>query len=203
MRDGGFGWHPHSGIATITVAYRGVGWYEDSTGKSGTLDAGSVEWMQAGGAVWHTGGPLLEAIRGGEPGRGGISGFQLWLALPPSLELSEPESPYVDAAAVPQVGPARVILGRHDSATIPIPPIADLSNLQITLAAGERITYRPPSAHSVLWLVIGSGALRVSGTSLGMELEVFDESNAPLRIEAEVATEFVLGSAMPHPHPLV
>jgi len=147
--------------------------------------------MQAGGAVWHTGGPLLEAIRGGEPGRGGISGFQLWLALPPSLELSEPESPYVDAAAVPQVGPARVILGRHDSATIPIPPIADLSNLQITLAAGERITYRPPSAHSVLWLVIGSGALRVSGTSLGMELE------------AEVATEFVLGSAMPHPHPLV
>ena len=159
--------------------------------------------MQAGGAVWHTGGPLLEAIRGGEPGRGGISGFQLWLALPPSLELSEPESPYVDAAAVPQVGPARVILGRHDSATIPIPPIADLSNLQITLAAGERITYRPPSAHSVLWLVIGSGALRVSGTSLGMELEVFDESNAPLRIEAEVATEFVLGSARPHPHPLV
>ena len=79
----------------------------------------------------------MEAIRGGEPGRGGISGFQLWLALPPSLELSEPESPYVDAAAVPQVGPARVILGRHDSATIPIPPIADLSNLQIIKCATQ------------------------------------------------------------------
>jgi redox-sensitive bicupin YhaK (pirin superfamily) len=205
LQGGGFGWHPHSGIATITVAFRGFGWYEDSTGKSGTLEARSVEWMRAGGGVWHTGGPSVEAPRDAESGGdgGGVAGFQLWLALPPSLELTEPESLYVDAAAVPQVGPARVILGCHESAMSPISPVADLDYLQITLAAGERFTYRPRPGHSVFWLAISTGALRVSGTTLGVELAVFEASDGPVRIEAEVATEFVLGAAMPHPHRLV
>ncbi len=203
--QGGFGWHPHSGIATITVAFRGVGWYEDSTGKSGMLEARSVEWMRAGCGVWHTGGPSPQARRDGDPGREGeaVAAFQLWLALPPSIELVEPESRYVAAAAVPQVGPARVILGCHESATSPIPPVADLTYLQITLAAGECFSYCPRPGHSLLWLAISNGALRVSGITLGKELAVFDASEAPVSIEAEVATEFVLGSGVPHPHPLV
>jgi redox-sensitive bicupin YhaK (pirin superfamily) len=167
------------------------------------LEAGSVEWMRAGGGVWHTGGPSPEANRDGEPGGGGVAGFQLWLALPSSLELAEPESVYVQTAAVPRVGPARVILGSHESATRPLPPVADLNYLQITLAAGERFTYCPPSGHSVCWLAICTGALRVSDTTLGVELAVFDTSDGPISVEAEVATEFVLGSAVPHPHPLV
>jgi len=204
-QGGGFGWHPHSGIATITVAFRGVGWYEDSTGKSGMLEARGVEWMRAGGGVWHTGGPSPVAAPEGESGRDGdgVAGFQLWLALPSSLELTEPESHYVDAVAVPQVGPARVILGRHEAATSPLAPVADLNYLQVTLAAGERFIYHPRPGHSVLWLAICTGALRVSGTTLGVELAMFDASDAPVSIEAEVATEFVLGSAAPHPHPLV
>jgi len=205
LQGGGFGWHPHSGIATITAAFRGTGWYEDSTGKSGTLEAGAVEWMRAGGGVWHTGGPSSGTGRQGESGRDGegVAGFQLWLALPSSLELAEPESIYVDAAAVPQVGPVRVILGSHESATSPIAPVADLNYLQISLPAGERFTYRPGFGHSVCWLAISTGALHVSGTTLGVELAVFDASDAPVIMTAEVDTDFVLGSAVPHPHPLV
>src|SRR6267378_283208 len=45
--------HPHSGIATHTTLLEGSLIYGDSTGKSGTLSAGSVEWMQEGGGVWH------------------------------------------------------------------------------------------------------------------------------------------------------
>src|SRR5216117_914891 len=54
---GTLGYHPHSGIATVTVIFEGDTAYEDSTGQSGVLDAGGVEWMQAGGGVWHTAGP--------------------------------------------------------------------------------------------------------------------------------------------------
>jgi len=35
------------------------------------------------------------------------------------------------------------------------------------------------------------------------ELAVFDSSNAAIDFHAEVDTEFVLGSAAPHPHELV
>ena len=47
--------HPHSGIATHTTLLQGSVDYRDSTGKSGRLSPGSVEWMQAGGGVWHGG----------------------------------------------------------------------------------------------------------------------------------------------------
>ncbi len=61
----------------------------------------------------------------------------------------------------------------------------------------------PRAGHSVLWLAICTGALRVSGTTLGVELAVFDSSDAPVSMEADVSAQFVLGSAVPHPHPLV
>src|SRR6266853_415754 len=79
----GFGLHPHSGIATITYVAEGSVRYEDTNGATGLLRAGGIEWMQAGGGVWHGGGA-------GEPGR--TRGFQLWIALPPELELGPSES---------------------------------------------------------------------------------------------------------------
>ena len=59
----GFGLHPHSGIATLTYLAEGSASYEDTTGARGVLAAGGVEWMQAGGGVWHGAGagkPRLE-----------------------------------------------------------------------------------------------------------------------------------------------
>src|SRR5262249_42907111 len=70
------GWHPHSGIATVTVMLDGAIRYAETTGRSGVLPAGGVEWMRAGLGVWHTG--------AAEPGR--AKAFQLWVALPPELE---------------------------------------------------------------------------------------------------------------------
>jgi len=72
----GFGLHPHSGIATLTWLMEGDTQYEDTTGEQGTLHGGGVEWMRAGNGVWHTGAPA--------PGVERVSGFQLWVALPPS-----------------------------------------------------------------------------------------------------------------------
>jgi hypothetical protein len=39
--------HPHAGISTHTTLMQGGLYYEDSTGKSGHLEEGSVECMQA------------------------------------------------------------------------------------------------------------------------------------------------------------
>ena len=74
----GFGWHPHSGIATLTYLWEGSVRYEDTTGAAGFLPAGGVEWFKAAGGAWHGGGA-------GNSGRS--RGFQLWLALPPDQEL--------------------------------------------------------------------------------------------------------------------
>src|SRR5215831_21320106 len=83
-----FGIHPHSGIATLTVVLDGGFAYEDTTGKRGEVAAGGLEWMKAGNGVWHDGAPIKR-----EP----LRVFQLWLALPPSLENSPAESQYIAA----------------------------------------------------------------------------------------------------------
>ena len=70
----GFGWHPHSGIATLTLAIEGQGRYVESLGQEGTMVAGDIEWMSAGLGVWHAGFAMPP-----------IKGFQLWVALPPEL----------------------------------------------------------------------------------------------------------------------
>jgi redox-sensitive bicupin YhaK (pirin superfamily) len=44
--------------------------------------------MRASSGVWHTGGMF---------GKERIKGFQLWVAMPPELELAEPQSQYLDA----------------------------------------------------------------------------------------------------------
>jgi len=194
----GFGWHPHSGIATVTVSFTGAGWYADSTGETGELQAGGVEWMQAGGGVWHTGGPSATDAEGA-----GILGFQLWLALPEALEQAEPTSAYVAPEAVPSEGPARVILGHYGAAVSPIPPVGDLTYVQVALEAGERWIYHPPKGQTSAWLAVAAGRLNVSGVRLGSEIAVFSPSEAPIAVQAVEPCKFVLGSAAPHPHRLV
>src|SRR5262249_22347409 len=69
-------WHPHSGIATVTVMLEGAVRIAETTGKNAVLPKGSIEWMRTGNGVWHTG--------QAEPGT--VKVFQLWVALPPELE---------------------------------------------------------------------------------------------------------------------
>jgi redox-sensitive bicupin YhaK (pirin superfamily) len=101
---GGFGMHPHSGIATLTWMMQGSASYEDTTGKEGLLPEGGVEWMQAGGGVWHSSSPTAGTA---------MRGFQLWVALPPAFENAAAYSSYMAPEAIPQIGPARVLLGQY------------------------------------------------------------------------------------------
>src|SRR4029077_2836758 len=92
----GFGLHPHSGIATLTYIAEGSVRYEDTNGATGLVPADGIEWMRAGGGVWHGGG--LD-----EPGR--TRGFQLWIALPPELELGTSGSIHLAAGGFTQDSP--------------------------------------------------------------------------------------------------
>ncbi len=188
-----YGWHPHSGIATVTVMLEGSVRYAETTGQEGVLPPGSVEFMRASGGVWHTGAP--------EPGR--VRAFQLWIALPPELENAANASHYVMAKDVPEEGPARVILGSYGQAKSPIaaPP---MTYLRVSLKAGERWTYQPPGGHTVAWVAVSEGVLRTTSSAIPTgEIAIFAPSEEPIDFVAQGDTGFVLGSAARHPHDLV
>ena len=189
-----FGIHPHSGIATLTVVLRGGMVYEDTTGKSGSVPTGGLEWMRAGNGVWHDGGASP-----GEP----LRAFQLWVALPPSEENGPTESQYISPDAVQAEGPARVILGRYGRAVSPIRAPAGINYLHVRLKDGERWRYTPPEGHTVAWLAVDEGRLQSHAPILAGQLAVFEESGDAIELEARGDTSFVLGSAVKHPYPLV
>ena len=190
----GFGLHPHSGIATVTYIAEGSVRYEDTNGATGLLPAGGIEWMRAGGGVWHGGGL-------GEPGR--TRGFQLWIALPPDLELGPSESVYLSPEAVPIDGPVRVLIGSYATATSSIKAPSPMNYFAVRLKAGERWSYQPPTGHTVLWTAVGKGSILVPDEVQQGELVAFTSSSSVRDFEAQSDAEFVLGSAVPHNYDLV
>jgi redox-sensitive bicupin YhaK (pirin superfamily) len=186
--------HPHSGIATLTYVIEGAVGYLDPDGTKGTLEAGGVEWMQAGRGMWHGGG-LDRAGR--------TRGFQLWIALPPELELGPTSSTYQAPDEVPQVGPVRILLGSHGSISSAIVSPSPITYLAVQLMRGERWRFEPPAGHTVLWIAIATGALSAPAEMGEGELVGFEPSNIGVEFEALEDTTFVLGSAAPHQHDLV
>ena len=189
----GFGWHPHSGIATLTYLWEGSVRYEDTTGAAGFLPAGGVEWFKAAGGAWHGGGA-------GNSGRS--RGFQLWLALPPEQELGPVESIYQKPRDIHASGPAAVLLGTLGGVSSPLRAPASINYLAVRLKAGEAWRYEPPADHTICWVALATGRLAGPEPALAGELVAFEPSNDAIDFRAEADTEFVLGSAAGHAYEL-
>jgi redox-sensitive bicupin YhaK (pirin superfamily) len=189
-----FGFHPHSGIATLTLILSGQAFYKETTDREGVIETGGVEWMRASGGVWHTGG-----VAGTER----IRGFQLWVAMPPSLELAETDSQYLGATDFQFAGPARVIAGEYGGVKSVVRSPDGMTYLDVRLKAGERWTYQPSKHHNVAWIAVHQGAVRTPSAVFAGEVVVFEEGDKPIEFEAETDTGFVLGSAVKHPYDLV
>jgi redox-sensitive bicupin YhaK (pirin superfamily) len=188
------GLHPHSGIATLSYLTEGSVTYIDPDDVKGVLPAGGVEWMQAGRGMWHGGG-LDKAGR--------TCGFQLWIALPPELELGSTISVYQSPEEVATDGPVRVLLGSYGGARSSIKAPSPINYLAVHLKAGERWRYTPPEGHTVLWTAIASGEVSVPVELRHGDLAAFEPSSGAVDFTALTDTKFVLGSAAPHEHDLV
>jgi redox-sensitive bicupin YhaK (pirin superfamily) len=190
----GMGLHPHSGIATLTYLAEGSVRYEDTSGGTGILPAGGVEWMRAGGGVWHG---------GGEGPSGRTRGFQLWIALPRELELAPSESVYQGPQDLAHDGPASVLLGSSGQAKSPIVAPSPINYFAVALEKGARWRYQPPAGHTVLWTAVGRGSVVVPEEIAEGELVAFAPGNEAVEFTALADAEFMVGSAAPHPHDLV
>jgi redox-sensitive bicupin YhaK (pirin superfamily) len=193
-KAGGFGLHPHSGIATLTWLFEGAAHYEDNLGRRGKLEQGSMEWMHAAGGAWH-GGNLGDSDR--------LRGFQLWVALPAADELGEAYSSYMGPQELSTSGPVTVLLGQYGEAKARVAARLPINYFSIMLKAGESWHYEPPAGHTVAWAAVSVGELRSPGSIDAGELVAFEEGEEAIHFHATQDTDFVFGSAVRHPHELV
>lgn len=189
--------HPHSGIATVTLITEGNLRFDHADSGQGFIGYGGVEWMRAGAGVWHG-----KEMSAGTSAR--IQGFQLWIALPEALENAPVDSQYLEAAAMPVVGPARLIMGTHAGVRSPVRSPDGVNYLLVTLGAGEQWRYEPPIGHEVLWLSVSRGSVTTPDCINAGDLAVFEPSNGAVTIVSDAAAGavFVIGSAVQHPHDL-
>jgi len=189
----GFGFHPHSGIATLTLPLTFDIEHSTSTGQVDTVARGGIEWVVAGSGIWHKARPL-----NGQR----MLAFQTWFALPPTHELSPPSAVFLQAHEVPRAGHVTLLLGSYDNMHSKIDAPFDACFLWVQLAAGELWTYQPPRTHSVAWAFAQSGDLEVSGERLKRELAVFEEGSGALYFQAHGDCAFLVASAVKSPHEL-
>ncbi len=190
----GFGWHPHSGIATFTYYIDGGSDLEESTGNKVSFRAGDIEYLQASSGAWHKGMLLKD-----QP----TLGFQLWISLPPSLETADAKSIYLKPDEILGNDRFKVLLGEYEGITSKIDPPNDMNYLDVSLKPGEQWTYTPQETHDILWLVVYKGKLSGDLVSSVGELIVYEDRNQPVEFSSDHGASFLLGSAKKFEHDLV
>jgi len=168
---GGFPWHPHRGIETITYVLKGSVEHNDSLGNTGTLAAGDVQWMTAGSGIMHQ-----EMPNGNTTGQ--MHGFQLWANLPASLKMTAPRYQDVEATEIPEIMDddgtcVRVITGGFWGRRGPVDGIAaDPLYLDISIPAGRRKTFKVDTYRNTFaYIFHGSGKFAEASIPKGILLE--------------------------------
>src|SRR5713226_8420482 len=110
----GFPLHPHRGIETVTYVLSGVVRHRDTLGNAGSIGAGDVQWMTAGGGILHEEMPQVRPE--------GVNGFQLWVNLPATLKMTRPRYQDIRSSQIPEIkredgASVRVITGTVDGIT--------------------------------------------------------------------------------------
>ncbi len=189
-----FGYHPHSGIATLTYPLISAVEYEDTTGKNGIINEKGLEWMASGGGAWHQSNFLSD---------GAIEGFQVWIALPPALENGNPEGIYVMPEQVQGDDRIKILLGSYQQYSSLIKPPADINYFHLTLKKDEEFIYHPPKNHAVAWFFVHKGNIRCDDAQITKQIAILEQNEAPIKLTALGDSALILGTAPLHDYPLV
>jgi len=95
----GVGQHPHRGFETVTIAFQGEVQHRDSTGNSGVIGPGDVQWMTAGRGIIHEEYHSQEFTKTG----GTFEMCQLWVNLPKKHKMTKPRYQPILGKDIPEV----------------------------------------------------------------------------------------------------
>lgn len=151
----GFPDHPHRGFETVTIMKEGRMRHRDSRGHEGVVAPGGIQWMTTGRGLIHSEMP--------EQSEGRMSGFQLWVNLPSSHKMIDPDWHDHPAETVPveaRTGAmVRVLAGRTADGTEgpgrSAWSEADIRLLDVALEPGAAFTEALPRDHNAFLAVYG------------------------------------------------
>jgi quercetin 2,3-dioxygenase len=205
-RPRGVGEHPHRGFETVTIVYQGEVAHRDSTGNSGVIGAGDVQWMTAASGILHDEFHSPAFTKNG----GALEMVQLWVNLPAKHKMSAPRYQTILSQDIPRValpqdaGSVRVIAGSFADARGPAGTFSPLNVWDLQLKADGAATLTMPAGHNAALAVLrGRVSVNDSAPVSGVQLVLLGAAGDEISVRADQASSVLLMSGAPIPEPIV
>jgi redox-sensitive bicupin YhaK (pirin superfamily) len=202
----GVGEHPHRGFETVTIIYSGEVEHRDSSGNSGLIGPGDVQWMTAGAGVLHEEMHSESFQKSG----GRFEVVQLWVNLTAKHKALTPRYQTLLKCDIPVIdlpesaGIIRLIAGHFHSLKGPAITQTSVNVWDISLKAGKKIAFEVPEGQTAVVFSL-DGIVQVCGQSqIGeAELAVLDPSDTKISLEAEKDSKILFLGGEPIHEPMV
>src|SRR4051812_1949846 len=157
--------HPHRGFETVTIAYKGKVAHNDSSGNSGVIGEGDVQWMTAASGILHKEYHEENFSRAG----GDFQMVQLWVNLPAKDKMSTPKyqgitNDQIQKYTLPDgKSVVEVIAGQYKDVKGAASTFSPVHLQNALLETGGRAEFSFPAHYNTLLLVI-EGSVKVNGS---------------------------------------
>src|SRR4051794_1570040 len=180
--------HPHRGFETVTYLFDGEMEHRDSTGGGGVLRGGDTQGVTAGAGLVHSETPTAAMLRDG----GRMHGIQLWVNLPRTDKLADPQ--YQDLTGdkltlvrtADALGVVRIVAGTFGGFDGPGRTHTPIVYAHATLQAGGHLAVAWPDVFSALVYVLrGNVRIGDDARTVGAhQLAVLTREGATVVIDA-------------------
>ncbi len=160
----GVGVHPHRGFETVTIAYHGRVAHHDSSGNSGVIREGDVQWMTAGSGVLHKEYHEKEFSK-----KGGLMQMaQIWVNLPAKHKMTVPKYQSIENASMGRSyledgeSYIEVIAGEYRGTKGPASTLTSLNMFNARLKKGALAEFSFDSGLNTGMLVV-EGEVKING----------------------------------------
>lgn len=201
----GVGTHPHRGFETVTIAYQGEVTHKDSSGGGGTIKAGDVQWMTAGGGVLHQEFHSPEFAHQG----GLFEMVQLWVNLPADSKMTPAKYQAIEAADIQSIhlddvgSELRVIAGQYQETIGAATTFSPVNVWDGKVVADQAHTFYVTEGHTTL-LVLLSGEVILNDAQhiAAPSLVVLSREEIDFTIKAEQDSKFLILTGQPLNEPI-
>jgi redox-sensitive bicupin YhaK (pirin superfamily) len=202
----GVGVHPHRGFETVTIVYAGELAHRDSSGSSGLLHPGDVQWMTAGSGVVHEEFHAPEFSKTG----GTLHMIQLWVNLPKAHKMTKPKYQDIRDKDMPRIkadtgnGYTRIIAGEQKGTKGPAETFSPVHLYDVRLDKHASTSFSLPAEFNTAILVL-AGKIKVSGEveARATDFILFNHEGDEIDIQAEETSTLLLLSGAPLNEPVV
>lgn len=202
----GVGVHPHRGMETVTIAYRGKVAHHDSAGNSGIISDGDVQWMTAGSGILHKEYHEQQFVsQGGE-----FQMVQLWVNLPAKHKMAPPayqdlpDSSHGNYQLPDGGGVVRVIAGDYKSVSGPARTFTPINLFDVHLDSGHSADFEFKAGDNAGMLMIQGEAIVTGETAvLHNQFVLFEQGIQRVTVTAKSGSVFLFMSGQPIHEPIV